>query len=115
MTALLAIAAWLTAPGWLGLARWGWVVVASVILVEQALGRSSDPRFRSIADTLRTALGMIFTPILTPVPILGAPALYILRVIKLIPTPPGQPDRALVEVGPKGATPVVEQPGGKDE
>lgn len=51
-----SLVTWLKDVGTMGMPRWGWAVVTAILLLEAALGRSSNPQLRSIAAAVATLL-----------------------------------------------------------
>jgi hypothetical protein len=69
----------------LGLPAWGWMLIVVVIAVEGRLGRSKNPKFRSIADASHSFLGVLLKPTIGRVPGLGPLVVAILDALD--PTP----------------------------
>lgn len=84
---MTSIAIWFSATS-LGLPRWGWILLVVFAVIETILGRSSDPRWRSVGDSLRNAAGIVVVPALMRVPTVGPAVLSVLRALKIIPAEP---------------------------
>jgi hypothetical protein len=80
----LLVIEWLKIP-LAGLPRWGWVLLILLSVLEMVLGRSKDPRWRSVAESLRHILGFILIPVLSKVPVIGLLILGILKTLCIIP------------------------------
>jgi hypothetical protein len=73
---------WLKAPSILGLPRWGIGLFVLGFLVEYLLGRSKNPRFRSIAVSLANFLKLVITGSgLSRIPGLGGVLVSVLNAI----------------------------------
>lgn len=79
-----AVKAWLV-ESTLGLPHWGWALVVLLSVIEMFLGRSQDPRWRSVADSLRHALGLVLVPTLERLPAFGPALLALLRALGVLP------------------------------
>lgn len=75
---------WLKTP-LSGLPKWGWLLLILFSVLEMILGRSKDPRWRSVADSLRHILGFVFVPVLSKIPVVGLLLLGILKTLCIIP------------------------------
>lgn len=76
---------WLATQSVGGASRGVWGLVGLLVTAEMILGRSSDPRWRSLADSIRNLLGLIIGSI----PMVGAPAVRALRALYVVPKPAG--------------------------
>ena len=77
------IVQWFQTASLAGVTRGTWTLITLLVLAEMALGRSSDPRFRSLADSIRTVLGTIVAAI----PVAGSPLVKLLRLVYIVPKP----------------------------
>lgn len=78
-----AIMEWFKASGWAGMSHGTWVGLGALAGVEMLLGRSSDPRFRSVADSIRNLLVMV----LSKVPGAGPLLVRLLQAMYVLPAP----------------------------
>ena len=96
---------WLHAVSVFGFPRYVVLLVLAGFLVEGVLGRSKNPRFRSLASSVGTLLIFIVRPALVRVPALGP---VISGVIDVLVPPAGTPCPACNGKGRlSGTTPVA--------
>jgi tetrahydromethanopterin S-methyltransferase subunit B len=72
----------------LGISRPVLIAIIVVVLIEGRLGRSKDPRWRSVADALRSLLAMTIVPIVGRIPGLGPLVVALLNALAPVGAPP---------------------------
>lgn len=80
-----SVISWLSIQ-YLGIPYGGWILIIVLSVLEYFLGHCKDKRFRSVAGTLKTILGVIFTYGLSKVPGVGPIVLNVLRLLLIIPS-----------------------------
>lgn len=96
---------WLHASSVFGFPRYVVLLVLAGFVVEGLLGRSKNPRFRSLASSVGTLLLFIMRPVFVRVPVLGP---VISGVIEVLTPPAGTPCPACNGKGRlSGTTPVA--------
>lgn len=81
-----------------GMPRWGWGLIVLGVVSETIMGRSKDPRWRSLGDSIRNLLGMALNALPG-----GAPILRVLQALYLVP--PGVQAQAILAEAREAPTP----------
>lgn len=90
---------WLISASW-GLPKWGWALIVLGFVTETALGRSTNPKFRSLGDTL----GNLLAGILGVLPA-GDKIIAILRKARILPADPSGPSSQAQDPEPSSDKP----------
>lgn len=83
-----AIHTWLYTGSWLGLHRVAWVGLGALAGIEAALGKSKNPRLRSLASIVSVAIQKVLEVTkISAIPIVGPIVVDVLKVVNGDPAP----------------------------
>ena len=87
----MLVSAWLAQPSLLGGPRYMWALLTLLALAEYALGRSKNPRLRSLASAIATALDKLAIAMrVAMIPIVGPVIVTALNSLSAAPPPDPQ-------------------------